>query len=960
MMSSVLVVQPDEAQADVLRHIFAKRVGAELVMVDSTMDAVDEIERRMPDLILLSALLSPRDEDALIAHLRSLEGASHLQTITIPQFRTAAAKAPEKKGGLFRKKSKAPAPTGCDPMAFAEEVVAHLKGACEIRNRPQPPKPATSVIAPSAAPPLKEEEVIASAAAFDTTPFKSQYVAPEPEALAPESLIPESTVPEPWAPEPSAVEPFVPAPYEPEPAPVEEFPHAPIFTPAPVDQAPVEDEAASFVEQAFAPATASRVTPRSIEIDEIDRLSRELGLNLKYVDDTTEPTPSPVPVDEGDVFDFGAALDRARNAAGSRSSVDNTQAAIDAEAIREAAIAEARVVAEREAREAVAADLARVQAEAEAMREAAIAESRAAEAMREAAVAEAREAAVREAREKMDAELARMRSETEVTVAEALNRVRLETEEAERLRTEEARLRAEEAERLRAEEARLRAEEAERVRAEAELARAEAERIRIDAQRAQEAFEAELARVRAEVETSLTAQLDAARAESERMRAAEAAAARERAGVETQLKAELDRLKFVATQTRKADESESRRATEEIRRLETELARVHAQSEERQVAQLEEMRSQMSDMREAAAQQARAAAAEAVAAEVARAAAQAAAAAPRKPNVVRMQPRPASQDVAVRPVPAREVDQVAQALHHEQAAPSGDYYSLFQAAPPTAEQPDDDDTDTPGPSIDFRWHAKWAIPAAACLLLVANTGTAISTVARFVTPEEKPALIVQPVEPEPFIEVVEQRVGSLKVESTPDGAEAIVDGRSYGKTPLTIPDLEVGAHTLVLKSAAGNITRRVTIKNNQTTQLSEAIFSGWLAIFSPIPVKVVIDGKAVSLTEDGRVMATPGKHVVEFISERFNYRASESLDVRPGETTPYTLTMPMGNVRVTVPEGAEIKVDGVAASGAPGEGLSVPIGSHEISATHPSLGERRASVDVRHGGPTDVTLQFEP
>ena len=67
----------------------------------------------------------------------------------------------------------------------------------------------------------------------------------------------------------------------------------------------------------------------------------------------------------------------------------------------------------------------------------------------------------------------------------------------------------------------------------------------------------------------------------------------------------------------------------------------------------------------------------------------------------------------------------------------------------------------------------------------------------------------------------------------------------------------------------------------------------------------------------------------------------------------------MGRVRVTAPEGSEIKVDGAAASGTAAEGVSVAIGSHEISATHPSLGERRASVDVRHGDVTDVTLQFE-
>jgi hypothetical protein len=931
MITTVLVVQPDEAQADVLRHIFAKRVGAELVMVDSTMEAVDEIAGRMPDLILLSALLSPRDEDALIAHLRTLDGASHLQTITIPQFRTSNAKAPEKKGGLFRKKSKVAAPTGCDPMAFAEEVVTHLKEASENRNRPAATKPAVTLSSGLAPLPRIEEAPTASASAFDTTPFQSHYVAPEPEPFMSEPLT--ETLNEP------VVE---------------------LFSDAPLIEAEIEAEKAAPIAEVTRPI---RVRPQSLDIDEIDQLSRELGLNLKYVDNADQGLPSPAPVDEGDVFDFGAALDRARNAAASRRTVDTGPAGLDAEAIREAAIAEARADAERQAREGVAADLARVQAEAEAMREMAIAGSRAAEAMREEAVSEARAAAVREAGEKMEAELARMRAETEITVAQALKKVKLETEEAERLRAEEVRLRAQEAERLYAEEARLRAEEAERVKAEAEAARADAERVRVEAQQAQEAFAAELTRVRAEVESSLATQLDAARAESERLRADEAAAARERAAAEAQLKAELDRLKFVSTQTRKADESESRRAIDQIKQLESELARVQGQAEQRQTEQLEELRTQMADMREAAAQQARAAAAEAVAAEVARAAAQSNDASRRRPNVVRMQPRITAQDASHRDAAARERDKPAAEARQpeERSASSADYYSLFQATvAPALDPPIDDEPEPAGSPIDFRRHAKWALPVAACLLLVTNTGTAISTVKRLVTPDARPALIVQPVEPDPFIEVVEQRVGSLKVESTPDGVEAIVDGRSYGKTPVMIPDLEVGAHTLVLKGAAGTITRRVTIKNNQTTLLSEAIFSGWLAIFSSIPITVVVDGKPVNLTEDGRVMTTPGKHVVQLISERFNYRATETLDVLPGETTAHTLTLPMGTVRVTAPDGTEVKVDGAPASGIPAEGLSVAIGSHEISATHPSLGERRASVDVRHGDLTEVTLRFDP
>ena len=906
-MSTVLVVKPDEVQADVLQHIFAKRVGADLVVVDSTNAAIREIAAGMPDLILLSTLLSPRDEDALIAHLRTLDNASHLQTITIPQFRTGPAQAPAKRGGLFSKKAKAQAPVGCDPMEFAEALVGHLKDACEIRNRPQAPKPPINVIAATVPPPYVETAQDSSSA-FDTTPFQSHYVPPEPE-------------------------PFV----EPEP----------IVHPEP-DLVPEPQ------------LLNSRAAPKAIEIDEIDRLAKELGLNLKYTATDSAPTPAPAPAEEEDIFDFGAALDRARNAASGRPSIETSQADLDAEAIREAAIAEAREAAEREAREAVAADLARVQAEAEAMREAAIAEARQAEALREAAVAEAREAAERAAREKLDAELARIRAEAELTVAAALNKVKQETEEAERLRAEEARLRAEEAERLRAEEARLRAEEAERVRAEAELARAEAERVRLEAEQAQNAFEAELARVRAEVEQSLAAQLETARKEAERSRAAEAATARERAAAEAQLKAELDRLKFVATQARKADQNEAKRATDQIKQLEGELARVHAQAEQRQAAQLEDLRTQMAEMREAAAQQARAAAAEAVASEVARANAHASESAPRRLNVVRMQPRIAAPEPAARDAARHEVQDFGEPVQAESASTaSGDYLKLFQPSEAQAPKHIDEEPETFATGIDYRRHAKWALPVAACLLLVTGTGTAISTVARFVKTEEKPALVVERVNPDPFIEVVEQRVGSLKIDSTPEGAEVIVDGKSHGKTPLTILDLEVGSHTLVLKSGAGTITRRFTIKNNTTTMMSEAIFSGWLAIFSPIPVTVLIDGQAVSLTDEGRVMTTPGKHDVEFVSERFNYRSTETLDVTPGETTAHTLNLPMGTVRVTAPEGAEIKVDGAPASGSPADGLAIPIGSHEISATHPSLGERRASVDVRHGEVTEVALQFE-
>ena len=389
------------------------------------------------------------------------------------------------------------------------------------------------------------------------------------------------------------------------------------------------------------------------------------------------------------------------------------------------------------------------------------------------------------------------------------------------------------------------------------------------------------------------------------------------------MKADIERLRFVTAQTRKADETETKRAAQLIKQLEAELATVRAKAEERKGNELEEIRAQMAEMREAAAEHARAAAAEAVAAEVARATAEAAAAVPvaRPTAVIAQFP---VRDIVVDADEEEEEDVVAE--RHV-----SDYLRLWQTNTPATASADVDTSEAPVESLvtaeNLRRHAKWALPLAACLLVVANTGTAISTVSRLVRPEERPALTVQAMQEEtPFIEVVEKRVGSLNVKSTPPGADAILDGKRYGRTPVTIPDLDVGLHTLVLKGTSGSITRKVTIKANQATELNESIYSGWLAIFSPIPVSVTIDGQPVNLTDDARIMTSPGRHVVEFRNDQFSFRATETLEVRPGSTTAHTLVLPKGTLKVRAPEGAEVRVNGEPATGVASEGLQVAIG----------------------------------
>ena len=140
-MSLVLAIEPDHRQGAVLKRIIREHVHADLLLVDSPDAAIATFSTQLPDVILLSAFLAPADEDDLLEKLRSLDGGSHIQTYTIPQF--IATKADEDavdSGGFFgrfrKNKKKAAAPiTGCDPDAFAQEVVTFVARAHELRSQ---------------------------------------------------------------------------------------------------------------------------------------------------------------------------------------------------------------------------------------------------------------------------------------------------------------------------------------------------------------------------------------------------------------------------------------------------------------------------------------------------------------------------------------------------------------------------------------------------------------------------------------------------------------------------------------------------------------------------------------------------------------------------------------------------------------------------------------------------------
>ena len=170
----VLAIEPDLRQAAIVKRIVREKALADVVVVDSRDAAIEAMRTSMPDVLLLSALLSPRDEDELMAHLRTLEHAGHLQTHTIPQLASALDSGEERSSrGLlsaFRRK-KEPAPVaGCDPELFADEIRTYVQRAVEKKReqqhtpvvsragRPDPAKPS------AAQAPVADEEAVPGSA----------------------------------------------------------------------------------------------------------------------------------------------------------------------------------------------------------------------------------------------------------------------------------------------------------------------------------------------------------------------------------------------------------------------------------------------------------------------------------------------------------------------------------------------------------------------------------------------------------------------------------------------------------------------------------------------------------------------------------------------------------------------------------------------------------------------------
>jgi hypothetical protein len=134
---------------------------------------------------------------------------------------------------------------------------------------------------------------------------------------------------------------------------------------------------------------------------------------------------------------------------------------------------------------------------------------------------------------------------------------------------------------------------------------------------------------------------------------------------------------------------------------------------------------------------------------------------------------------------------------------------------------------------------------------------------------------------------------------------------------------------------------------------------GGFRVSAPIDVDVLDGDRVVGSSGDGPIIAPVGRREFEFVNSTIGYRARQMVDVRPGQITSLSVTIPNGTLNINAAPWAAVWIDGTPYGETPLGNISIAPGEHEIVFRHPELGERRQRTLVRADTTTRVAVNLQ-
>ncbi|HEX5475082.1 MAG TPA: PEGA domain-containing protein [Vicinamibacterales bacterium] len=209
-------------------------------------------------------------------------------------------------------------------------------------------------------------------------------------------------------------------------------------------------------------------------------------------------------------------------------------------------------------------------------------------------------------------------------------------------------------------------------------------------------------------------------------------------------------------------------------------------------------------------------------------------------------------------------------------------------------------------------------------------------------------------------------LGSLLVQSDPEGARVSIDGADRGVAPLSVADLTPGEHEVVLAGDGGTVRQKVVIQAGVTASVLAPMatvaagpVSGWVSVKAPVTIEIREGGRLLGTSDTDRLMMASGRHQLDLVNETLGYHSSRAVVVPAGKVARLDLTLPQGVMNINATPWAEVWIDGKRVGETPIGNLAVPIGPHEVVFKHPQLGEKHEAVSVTLNAPVRLSVDMK-
>lgn len=225
----------------------------------------------------------------------------------------------------------------------------------------------------------------------------------------------------------------------------------------------------------------------------------------------------------------------------------------------------------------------------------------------------------------------------------------------------------------------------------------------------------------------------------------------------------------------------------------------------------------------------------------------------------------------------------------------------------------------------------------------------------------------------------QQSTGSLRITSSPSGAEVYVDDTYRGYTPVTVGSLSAGRHTVRLYlSGYQDLTRTAEVYAGSEAVLQATMTPVYQPTTGDILVSSVPDGAAIYLdggyrgiTLQGNAFdisgVSPGTHTISLLKSGYqDYATSVSVTagstatvsaaLNPGSKPPATGTI----TAQSSPSGAEIYLDNVYKGFSPVSLSDISAGSHVVIFKMAGYSDAQYTVDITAGQSTQVIGVLAP